>query len=425
MLLRIIIQSWRHNLRRKFLAVLTVFLAAALISALMVISIDSGDKMARELKSFGANLVIEPAGEAVLPEVFGKSGGARLGESFIAESDLPKIKNIFWRNNILGFAPLLNGSARVGGEETALVGTFFDREVKMSDEPGYRTGQQAVSSYWKVTGEWPADDAPQALVGWRLARDRKWRPGNRLELEGPGGREEITLTGILETGGPEDAQLVLPLDRVQHLLGQPGRVQAVRVSALTVPENRLSRRARIDPDALAAQEYDKWYCTAYVSTIAHQLEEALPGTVARPIWQVAASEGAIVEKIQLLLGVSTLAALVSAAMGVASLMTSTIMERSREIGLMKALAAKPWQIHVVFYAEAAISALLGGVLGCLAGWALSRVIGWTLFGAPLSFAWIVVPATLAASLVIAMLGTWFPARFITRLQPAEVLYGRH
>lgn len=71
-----------------------------------------------------------------------------------------------------------------------------------------------------------------------------------------------------------------------------------------------------------------WYCTAYVSSIAHQLEEAISGAEVRPVWQVAASEGVVIDKIQLLMAVVTLAALAAAAMGIASLMTSTIMERA-------------------------------------------------------------------------------------------------
>ena len=101
----------------------------------------------------------------------------------------------------------------------------------------------------------------------------------------------------------------MPLSVVQQLLGLPGKVQALRVSALTVPENELSRRAREDLEALNAEEYDLWYCTAYVSSIAHQLEEAISGAEVRPVWQVAASEGVVIDKIQLLMGVVTLAAL--------------------------------------------------------------------------------------------------------------------
>ncbi|ATA18496.1 putative ABC transport system permease protein [Gibbsiella quercinecans] len=428
MLWRMLWQSWRRNLRRKALAVLTVFLAAGLISALLAVSIDVGDKMSRELKSYGANILIEPASQAILPAISGESGNPLDGQDFLDEAELPAIKDIFWRNNIVGFAPLLSGEVTVGNDRINVLGTFFFQPVNVPDEEDYRTGQQAISPYWQVSGQWPAEPATpgkqQALAGAALARHYGWKPGDTLQLHGPSGERTVTLSGILASGGDEDNQLVMPLAIVQDLLGLQGKVQAIRVSALTVPENALSRRARENLDALNAEEYDLWYCTAYVSSIAHQLEEAISGSVVRPIWQVAASEGVIIDKIQLLLGVVTAAALLAAAMGIASLMTSTIMERAKEIGLMKALGARQWQILLLFYLEAALSGVLGGLAGCLAGWGLARAIGLMLFGAPLDFAWVVVPCVLVVAVLIALIGTWFPARRIARLYPVEVLYGR-
>ena len=216
----------------------------------------------------------------------------------------------------------------------------------------------------------------------------------------------------------------MPLKYAQQLLDRNGKVQRIRVSALTVPENALSRKARQDLESLTAQEYDLWYCTAYVSSIAHQLEDAISGSAVRPIWQVAASEGVVIEKIQLLLAVVTLVALLASSMGIASLMTSNLLERAKEIGLMKALGAELWQIYLLFYAEAALSGIIGGLAGCVAGWGCAYLIGITLFGNPLSFGWIVVPVVVLLSVVIALTGTWFPARQITKLYPVEVLYGR-
>ncbi|MDR1144821.1 MAG: ABC transporter permease [Verrucomicrobiales bacterium] len=421
MLSRLIIQSWRRNPRRKGLVVATVFLAAALVSALLSVSIGIGDKMAKELKSYGANILMEPTEEAVLPRLFAEPGALSVGRGFLSERDLPQLKSIFWRHNIVGFAPLLAGQADADGAKTRILGTFFHQSLPVEGEADYRTGQKIIAPYWQVSGAWPDDEKNEALAGATLAAKMHWRAGQTLTLNQT---QPVTISGILESGGDEDNQLVMPLKLAQRLLGLDGKIQAVRVSAMTVPENRLSQRARANRDALTAEEYDVWYCTAYVSSIAHQLEEAIPEAQARPIWQVAASEGLIVEKVQLLLIVATGAALLAASMGIASLMASTIMERAKEIALMKALAARPWQIMLLFYAEAAVSAVLGGLLGCGAGWLLARQIGWTLFGAPLGLAWIVVPSVLLLSVLIAVLGTWFPVRQIARLYPAEVLHGR-
>ncbi|MEI7350035.1 ABC transporter permease, partial [Pectobacterium parmentieri] len=394
MLWRLLRQSWRRNIRRKSLAVLTVFLAAGLISALLAVSIDIGDKMARELKSYGANILIEPAGQAALPALFGERSNPLDGQDFLDEAELPNIKDIFWRNNIVGFAPLLSGDVEINGQPVAVLGTFFSQPVAVPDEEDYRTGQMTVSPYWQVAGLWPqepvtTENVAQALVGKQLATQMGWKVGDKLALHGLKGDATVEISGILSSGGDEEGRLVMPLATVQSLLGLAGKIQAIRVSALTVPENELSRRARENLEALNAEEYDLWYCTAYVSSIAHQLEEAISGSVVRPIWQVAASEGVVIDKIQLLLAVVTFAALVASAMGIASLMTSTIMERAKEIGLMKALGARQWQIMLLFYLEAALSGLAGGIAGCVAGWGLAKAIGLMLFGVPLSFAWIV------------------------------------
>ncbi|WP_312974859.1 ABC transporter permease [Atlantibacter sp.] len=427
MLWRMLRQTWGRNLRRKLLAVLTVFLASGLISALLAVSIDIGDKMSRELKSYGANILIEPAGQAALPALFSEQSNPLSGQDFLDEKELPNIKDIFWRNNIVGFAPLLGGEVMLNGQPVNILGTFFNQPVDVPDEEDYRIGQQAVSPYWQVTGAWPQEpvaEQPQTLAGQALAKRLGLKAGDVLKLQGEKTAQTVTVSGILASGGDEDNQLVMPLSIAQTLLGLPGKVQAIRVSALTVPENELSRRARENLDALNAEEYDLWYCTAFVSSIAHQLEEAISGSVVRPIWQVAASEGVVIDKIQLLLAVVTLAALVAAAMGIASLMTSTIMERAKEIGLMKALGARQWQIMLLFYLEAASSGLLGGAAGCVAGWGLAKSIGLMLFDAPLNFAWVVVPCVLVVAVLIALIGTWFPARRIARLYPVEVLYGR-
>ena len=445
MLARMLFQSWRFGIKRKLLAIITIFLAAGLVSALLAVSIDIGDKMAKELKSYGANILVEPASNAALPDELSHSASLS-SQDFLDEKELPNIKDIFWRNNIVGFAPLLSANVQVtksSQHSTALsapktinvLGTFFDHNIAVPDEEDYHTGQRIISPYWKVEGEWVDDlnndfgEIVPALAGEQLAKSNGWKIGDKLSLSytndnGESQQSAVEIKGILSTGGTEDNQLVMPLSAVQNLLGLEGKVQSVRVSALTVPENDLSRKARANIDALDAEAYDRWYCTAYVSSISHQLEEAISGAMVRPIWQVAASEGVVIGKIQLLLAVVTFAALIAAAMGIASLMSAGIIERSKEIGLMKALGAYQWQITLLFYCEAVLSALVGGIFGCLAGWGLAKFIGAALFGAPLDFAWIVVPCVLVLSILIAVIGTWFPAHKIAKLYPIEVLYGR-
>ncbi|MBZ0154636.1 MAG: ABC transporter permease [Alphaproteobacteria bacterium] len=424
-------QSFLRGRRRKALAMLTIVLATSLITALMNVSIDVGDKMAKEMKSYGANINIVPKSENISLEIGGVDYNPLAGQVFIEEKDLPRIKEIFWHNNIIGIAPFLKITAETGGREKkriALLGTSFDTLMPVSGDEEFRTGVRVINPYWQVKGEWPDDnDREGVLAGALLAREMHLKNGDRLAVGIPGDprRETVfVIKGILSTGGPEESALVAPLPAVQKLSGLEGKVQSVSVSALTVPEDTLSRKARHSSESLTSLEYDRWYCTAYVSSITHQIEEAIPNVTARPIWQVAASEGTVINKIQLLMIVVTAAAFIASGLGISSLMVTTIMERSREIGLMKALGAADREVYLLFLSEAAVVGLLGGLLGCAAGAGLSQIIGLSVFGSTISFNPIVVPVNSIISVMIALAGSLMPSRLITKLYPAEVLHGR-
>jgi len=429
MFFRMLRQSFFEGRRRKILAAVTVALAASLITALFELSVDVGDKMAREMKAYGANIRIVPKTDGILDGIGNGLFLSAAERDGIEEAQLANIKDIFWRNNIVGFAPSVRTAVTAEGVgEIPLTGTYFSKRVALPDDETYRTGVRITNPAWVVEGEWPDDESAEGvLAGARLAARHGIRPGATLsiapaETDGPAVR--VRVTGLLTTGGAEDEGLTAPLALAQALAGLPGKVQAVEVSALTVPENELSRKARRDPDALTATDYDVWYCTAYVSTIAHQIEEAVVNAQARPIWQVAAGEGAIIEKIQYLMVVVTLAAFVSAAMAVSALMNATITERGREIGLMKALGASDGQVHRLFLAEAVIVGVIGGVVGCLAGLGLSQAVGHMVFGDGVTVHWIGFPVVIVLSVLTVLAGSALPSRAIARLLPVEVLYGR-
>ncbi len=424
-------ESFFRGRRRKVLAVVTIFFAASLITALMNISIDVGDKMAQELKSYGANIRVVPKSENIPLEIGGIDYNPLKGRVFLKEKELPEIKDIFWHNNIIGFAPFLKIIAEVDGTEKRniqLTGTYFDKHLPVVDDDDYHTGVRIINPFWEVSGEWPEDIDPSGvLAGAALAANMKWKIGERINITIRGanpGSAQFVIKGILSTGGPEENSIVAPLSAVQKLVGLDGKIQSVSVSALTIPEDMLSRKARRDPDALSAEEYDRWYCKSYVSSISHQIEEGILNSSARPIWQVAASEGTVINKIQLLMIVMTIAAFIASGLGISSLMSTTIMERSREIGLVKALGATDLEVYLLFLSEAAIVGVIGGLLGFMAGTGLSQIMGLSIFGSGVSFHPVLLPVVLVISVVIALAGSLMPSRLITRLYPAEVLHGR-
>lgn len=431
MFLRMLKQSLVRGRKRKLLAILTILCAAALITALMNVSIDVGDKMTRELKAYGANISLLPKSESIPLEIGGVDYNPLKGQVYLEEKDLARIKDIFWRHNIVGFGPYLKAMVHIdeaGKEPVQAIGTYFLKNVPSADEPTWNTGVREIYPYWNVQGEWPNDDdASAVLAGAGLAKRRDWNPGDKLVVRSQGkdaGTVEVVIKGILTTGGPEENALVAPLALVQKLSGLEGKVQSASVSALTVPEDSLSRRARRNLESLNSKDYDIWYCTAYVGSITHQLEEELPNVVAKPVWQVAASEGAVIGKIQLLMVVVTIAAFLASGLGISSLMSTTILERAGEIGLIKALGAANWEVYLLFLVEAVAVGLIGGLFGWIVGTGLSEVVGFSVFGQWVSVKIIVLPVIMVISALIAFAGSLVPSRMIARLYPAEVLHGR-
>jgi len=430
MFFRMLKQSFFEGRRNKIFAIVTVCLSSGLISAMMNLSIEVGDKMTRELKSYGANINLLSKSENLFLKIGGVDYNPLKGRTFLDEKDLPKIKNIFWRHNIVGFAPFLKGDVEVEGKGESpvqLVGTYFDKSLPIPDEKDFHTGVRVINPYWQVRGEWPQDDdSACALAGAILGKKMGWKIGDKIRVRTAGknqAAETLTIKGFLHTGGAEENGIIVPLKAAQRILGLSDKVQSVSVSALAAPEDKLCRKARRDMDSLTTEEYDQWYCTAYVGSIAFQIEEVISNAKAQPIWKVAASEGTIINKIQLLMFVVTGAAFLASVLGISSLMSSAIMERSREIGLMKALGAADWEVHLLFMVEAAILGVIGGMLGWIAGCGLSQVMGWNIFKSAVSFHPVTIPVIILISVLIAIGGSLVPSRIITRLRPAGVLHG--
>ena len=235
-----------------------------------------------------------------------------------------------------------------------------------------------------VEGEWPDDqDGTGVLVGRRLAARLGVRVGGTLSIKLGGdstaSANTLQVRGVLETGGPEDDEVLAPLALAQRLAGLEGKVRRVEVSALTKPEDAF---ARSDVSKLSAEEFDRWYCSPYVSSIAYQIQQAIPEAQVKPVYQVADTEGRILHRVGILMGVLALAALVTAGLAVASMMLATVLERRAEIGLFKSLGATDARVATLLLLEVGVLGLAGGTAGYLLGSVLAWRLGLAVFGFP-------------------------------------------
>jgi putative ABC transport system permease protein len=429
----------------KFLTIaLTMALGVSLATAMLNVMLDVGDKVNQELKAYGANLSVVPRGASLLGDLYGVGDGEGISDRYLSESDLPSMKTVFWAFNIVDFAPFIEMRAAVraagaagGLPDIRVVGTWFDKHLDIPTGESVNTGIIRMRSWWSVRGRWVEDampGKPSVMLGASLASKLGVGPGDSVTLfegdsappaEGEaGGNTEVTVSGVFESGGEEDDCLFAPIALVQRLSGRPGLVSRAEVSALTTPENDLARRAAQDPGSLSRHEWDTWYCTAYISSIAYQIEEAIPNARAKPILRVAESEGAILQKTQLLMLLLTLLSLACSALALSNLVTASVMERSAEIGLLKAIGATGVEVSLLVMTEITIMALVGGAVGYFAGLGFAQVIGQSVFGSPVAAKALVVPLVALIVLAVTLAGSVPAMRMLLSLRPAEVLHGR-
>ena len=436
--LRMIARSFTRQLRRRLLIALTVCLSATVSVAMLGVVFDVGDKLNAELSTYGSNITVQPKSDAVVSDLYnteGATGGTADPTSFLKESDAAKIKTIFWAFNITNFAPQLNVHAQVsggsgGGAVTApVVGTWFNKTLKLESGETTVVGVEGMRSWWTLDGTWPKDDSDQGVIGATLAQQLGVTRGDTVTLakktaSGQTHTQKIRITGVYDSGDDENGSLYVASSTLQVLSDLPDSVDKIEVKALTTPENDLARKAAKNPAALSQDEWETWYCTAYPSSIAYQIEEVIPGAVAKQVRQVAALQGNVLQKTQAVMILMTVLSLIAAAVAVANLMVASIGERSSELALLKAIGATDGAVSRLMMAETATVSLLGAVVGAGLGSGVAQIIGQVVFGSGITMrpmVFVLVFVLLALTVALASASS---IRSILSLKPAEVLHGR-
>ncbi len=409
MLFRILKNSFLKRPKAVLLVFLSIAMGAAVATAFLGIAGELSHKMALELRNYGANILLEPS--------------AVEGGGFLREDDLPKIKTVFWKYNITGFTPYLFGVADFsagGKKERGIVsGTWFAKQLEVPGEDPSIQGVKGIAPWWDVQGGWPAGP-DEAIIGATLAKRLGIVVGKELDAVVHGRTQRFHVVGVVTTGGYEEEQLFAPLITVQSLLQQPGKVSRVQVSALTVPMDDFGKK---DPASMSKEEYEKWYCTAYVTSVAKNVEEVMAGSRAKPIWQIASAEGSLLKKLNSVMLLLTVLALVASATAVSTSLMASMAERSPEIALMKAVGADRFQISAIFVGETLIISVAGGIIGYLLGDQLAGIISRTVFNSALASPLWLFPTALVSALIVAIAGSVVPLQRALLIEPVKVLKG--
>ena len=229
--------------------------------------------------------------------------------------------------------------------------------------------------YWHVEGT-----REGCLAGVNLAQ--------RFHLKIGSEAANCRITGILTTGAAEDNELILPFAGTANLIG------------IRAPGDRLE-------------------------SLRDTLQRAYPATQVRVVQAVADTETNVVRKIRIVLFLLLALILVITTMSVSSNFSELVMERAREIGILKAIGAAEQKIAALFLTESILLALSSALIGYAAGIVIAGWIGKSVFSVPFAIH-IDVPVFLlaiAVTLVVALAATALAAGSIWRIQPARILRG--
>lgn len=377
--IHVVFKSLAHRKGRSLLLLGVLAMSASLVTSLGMVSSAMGVRVADEVKKYGANLVVSPAESPLEIGSGGLAFGIITEPVYLAQD---KVLQVTGSEGITDFTLHLKGHININNRVIPVDGVEF---------PVIRR----IYPWWQLQGAWPVSG--EAVVGTDLAGELKLKAGDRIRATSVAGAYEFRVAGIVSTGGEEDKLLFLSLAELQNLLGVGPMVSQARLFSQTGGTSLQDRAAR--------------------------LQKLIPGAIVSEVRQLARTSEGLLKKVQLLMALVAAVVLVASATTVASTMTMTVLERGKEIGLLKAIGATRRGVLLLFSSEAVALGLTGGAIGYLLG----RMIAWfvmqTVFEVPLEGNLFYVWISIAASLFIALAGSVGPMMSVFKLDPVSSLRG--
>ncbi|OFV97640.1 MAG: hypothetical protein A3H28_02290 [Acidobacteria bacterium RIFCSPLOWO2_02_FULL_61_28] len=382
---RVVYKAFRVEPGRMAASFAALAVGATLASAFLNLYFDLPRKMTAEFRTLGANLILAPKGTN---ETFPEEAYRQLADS---QPAVPRL-------------PWLYAVGKTQGKEVILAGTELERLAAL--HPGWRvTADAAPKDSSESIGVLVARMQPRLsgqgnrwlLAGEKAAAHFGWKAGETVAVEYGGATQDLPLLGVVSTGESEDSQLLLPLPVLQEMTHRAGQLSLI---ALAVPGS-----------------------AEQVETVRQQLAAQWPQVEARPLRPVLESEARVILKVRGLMFGLTAIVLGIVVLSVMTTVSGLVLDRRRDIGVMKSLGGSDRAISLLFVAEtlslAAFAALLGYGIGFgLAQWAAQRI-----FASALPWRWDTLPAVVGVTLAVAFLATALPVYRVRRLDPAVVLRG--
>jgi len=389
---QVTVKDIRRRRRRALYTALGVAIGIAAFIAVLTIARAGEERIYREMDKYGPNLMVMPAIHDVDLQLGDLTlGTLAVGDNYIAEDKLIEIRQITdgairealgiaGDEDIATIAPKLYITTAVKGTAVMVVG--FEPEQ-----------ERLIKSWWTISdGRYP-EQQDEAILGARASAALDVDLGDNISIK----EQEVTVVGILdETGSNDDYQVFVPLATVQRAFEKEGLISSADIRAL---------------------------CSSCpVESIADLVNDAIPGVRAVAVKQIAQTEMNLMAKVNRFMLALAGITLVVGSFGVVNTMMSSVHQRVKDIGIMKAVGASRLQITKMFLYEALVVGLMGGILGYIAGTFLSYVIG-PLIYEDLAVSYVLqyfLPA-LALAILVAVVASVYPAFRASKVSVADSL----
>ncbi len=392
-LLSLAVRSLLHRRLRSYLTVLGVVIGVALVISFQMLGDGLKNAINSQIRAFGTDLLF------VYP---GKSTSSFFGGSDmeIRDRDISTIEQVDGVRTVMPVDMRSAVHVSFGGkEETVILHAQPTEAIKEIFEES--------SGFSLQDGAWPVDDQVHEIVlGNSVAEktfDQPIRVGDILDLKG----HRFTVSGILNLIGDNvpDTEIFISLANQRLIAGSRTGVQVAIVKV----------NPDANPDAVAddiSYELSRQPGVGDISVITSQKA----GEVA----------GDIVGLLGLVLSGIAAVAVVVAAVGIMNTMYTSVLERTKEIGVMKAIGATNRDVLLIFVLEAGIIGMLGGTLGALVGTLMAKAAEFMAKNS--GFALLEVHAdpilymmVIVGSFAIGVVSGVLPARRAAHLSPVQAL----
>lgn len=398
------------NLKRKKskMVFLIVGMAIGIATVVSIFTITQAmhDDIQKKLDEYGANIMVLPKSDTLSMTYGGISiSGANYDIREISEDEVDKIWDIRNSGNLTVVSPKLLGAVDVGDDEILVVGADMTSEIALkkwwefTDESNIeltRIEKPSPIDPEKTTVVTEIEDFGNndVLIGTAVAEKLGKNPNEKVTLNG----QLFNIKGVLkQTGSQDDSIIFMNLEAAQSLLDKEGKITLVEVAAI---------------------------CSGCpVEVMAAQINEAIPSGHATPIKQVVSQRMATIDRVNSFGMAVGIVVLIIGSMIVFTTMMSSVNERTREIGIFRAIGFRRTHIVKVIMMEAFVLSVIAGIIGYGIGMGITLTAGTEIaeIETSISIDPYFAGAALALSVFVGTFATIYPALKASRIDPSDAL----